>query len=234
MVHSQIHNNGPSSIKSLDVFISLPVSYVNPLTFDREILMDIGSVSIKSAFNGKICDVEWMYYNGTIPILDAIESPTLHAPAELNDLAHFGASKRELKVPTKRRSIGNAHDYNHYLQRIIETDKMTSMPASKLVLRDRSLLGMQDDENTFDLNDRILADSPSNRTIRFDCNGPEQQTCLQGRFSVTNFKANDSPILITLNFTVNLRNVAKIMTEDKDCMALRTSVEFTKSTDENR
>lgn len=202
--------------------ISLPISYINPSTLNRETLIDISSVSIKSTHSGQSYNVEWMY-NGTILILDAIELPklTLNAPAELNSM-----SKLELNVERKRRSIESGHKnhYNHYIQRVIDTDKSTSNWNDMV---------NQDDENIFDLNDRVLIDLPANRTIHLNCNGSESEFCLHGRFSVANFKANVSPILITLNFTTDLKNVAKIMTEKKDFLAMRTLIEVTKASDEN-
>lgn len=217
-------------MKSLDILISLPITHINPTTLNRETLIDIGSVSIKSVHSGQNYDVEWMS-NGTILILDAIESPSFNTPAELNSV-----SKMELNMERKRRSIESGHKnrYNHYLQKIIETDKSTSMDASPFNWNDMSLMVNQDDENIFDVNDRILADLPANRTIHFNCSGSELEFCLQGRFSVANFKANDSPILISLNFTIDLKNVEKIMTEKKDFLVVRTTIEVTKTSDETR
>lgn len=203
---------------------------------NREILIDINSISIKSAHSGQNYDVEWMY-NGTILVLDAIESPTLtsNAPAELNSDVQFGVSIADLNMERKRRSIESGHKnrYNHYLQRLIETDKSTSMDGSPSNWNDMSLKVDQDDENTLDLNDRTLYDLPANRTIHFNCSGSEQEFCLQGRFSVENFQANGSPILITLNFPIELKNIAKIMTEKKDFLVVQTSIEVTKTSDEN-
>lgn len=192
----------------MDILILLPVSYVNPLTSSREILMDVSSVSVKSVFNGKTYDVEWMY-NNTMLILDAVESNSA------------------LNVKRKRRSIGNAqkNHYNHYLQRIIEADKMIS--------NEKSLRAKLNDENMFDSNDRSLADLPYNRTIYFHCNSFEMRFCLQGRLSVENFNANDSPILITVNFTLNLGNINKITTDSKDVMVFRSSIEVSKTLNEN-
>lgn len=208
--------------------VLLPISYINPTTLNRDTLVDISSVSVKSAHSGQNYNVEWMY-NGTFLMLDAIESPTLisNVPAEANNI-----SKLDSNMERKRRSIETGHKnrYNHYLQKLVETDKSTSINANA------SLMVNQDDESIFDVNDRLLADLPANRTIHFNCSGSgsEQEFCLQGRFSVKNFKANDSPILIALNFTVDLKNAAKIMTENKDFFVVRTLIELTKTSDENR
>lgn len=232
----QIYNNGPSNIKSLDILILLPVSHINPETSNRETLIDINSVSIESAHEGKIYDVEWTF-NGTILTLDATEllSASSDAPAELKSDVQFGVSKIELERKRRSIGIGSGHkgQYNHYLQRIEETDKTTSTNVSASAWNDMSLIAGRTERDEFEFNDRTLADLPSNRTMHLNCSGGEQEFCLQGRFSVANFKANDFPITIKLNFTMALKNITKIMTENKDFLVVRTSVEITKTTDEN-
>lgn len=204
----------------MDIMISIPVSYVHPLTMNRETLVDIKSVSMKSAYNHKIYDIQWMY-NDTMLILNPIEL------SKLTSNGSFGESNIASKVVRKQRSIGNAqkHHYNHYLQRIIETDKTTSVSANEL--------SNLDDENAFDGNDRILADLPFNRTVYLNCNGVEKRLCLHGKFSVVDFKANESPILISVNFTVDHGSIAKIMTENKDFMVIQTAIKITRPIDEN-
>ena len=85
----------------------------------------------------------------------------------------------------------------------------------------------------FSTNDRILANLPQNRTIYFDCKDAEQELCLQGKFTVPNVKAGDLPVLITLNFTIDLKKVAKVMTEKRDVLVVRTSVDLMKTSDED-
>lgn len=175
-------------------------------------------------------------YNGTILILDAIEShkSTSTAPAELVSDLQIDVPKADLTMERKRRFIEsvNKNHYNQYLQKIIGTDKSTSM---KTIASNWNVMSSvaKDDENAFDSNDQILADLPANRTVHFNCSGIEQEFCLLGKFSVANFEANDSPILIILNFTIDLKNVAKIMTEKTDFLVVRTSVDVTKTFEEN-
>lgn len=215
--------------------VSLPISHINPLTLNRETLVDVDSVSIKSAHNGLSYAVEWTY-NGTILILDAVELPTskLNAPAELNSDLEIDVPEPEFTMQRKRRFIEKVtkNHYNQYLQKVIRVDEFSSKNAIATNWDDMSSMA-KDDEDSWDVNDETLADLPANRTIHFNCSGNEQEYCLQGRFSTANFNAHDSPILITLNFTIDLKNVAKIMTDKKDFLVIRTSVDVTRAFDEN-
>lgn len=246
----QIRNNGPSNIRSLDVLVSLPVSHVNPWTLQRETLIDISSISIKSMYNGQSYNVEWTQ-NNTILILDAIESTTSTANTPVEDYngMQFDASKMGLDFdlsggqPTneealndstgdrRRRSVENVHNtyFNPYLQRVMQSDEM----GSSIAWNNMDLLGGRQKRDIFSTNERILSNLPHNRTIYFDCKNAEQELCLQAKFTVENIKANDLPILITLNFTVDLKKVEKIMTEKRDVFVIRTGVELMKTADED-
>lgn len=235
--------------------MSLPVSYINPWALEREGLIDVNSVSIKSMYNGRKFDVEWTQ-NNTILILDAIASTTSTSSSNIpvedyngmqfdaskfgqesfNDLSGGQSSNGDGQIgdfigDRKRRSLENEPSayFNPYLQRVIATDAAS---PSSLHWDDRDLIGNRHKRDIFSTNDRILANLPPNRTIYFDCKNAEQELCLQGKFTVTNVKANDLPILITLNFMINLKKVAKIMTEKRDVFVIRTSVDLMETSDE--
>lgn len=203
---------------------------------NKETLVHMNSVSIKGAHNQQSA-VEWMY-NGTILVLDAVELPpsssTLNVPAELNSDLQFDVPKSKLTMERKRRFIDkvNKNHYHPYLQKVIRTDEFSSMKPIASDWNDMTTMAKFDDDS-WDVNDQVLADLPANRTIHLNCSGNEQEICLHGRFSIANFKARDSPILITLNFTIDLKNVAKIMTENRDFLVVRTSVEVTRTSDED-
>lgn len=230
--------------------MSLPVSYINPWTLEREKIIDVSSVSIKSMHNGQHYDVEWSQ-NNTILVLDAIESSTspgdVLTPVEDYNGMQFDASKIGLEYDfsggqssngdssigefvgdRKRRSVDNSQNvhYNPYLQKVFESDQTESSFALNGI-------DSRHKRDLFSTNDRILANLPSNRTIYFDCRNAEEELCLQGKLTVRNIKANDLPVLITLNFTIDLTKVAKVMTEKRDVFVVRTSVDLMKTSDED-
>lgn len=216
----EIRNNGPSNIKSLNVFVSIPVSFVNPWTLERENLINFSSISIKGKHNNQPLEVEWTQ-NNTILIANAIESTSLTSNIAVDNFngMQFDASKIGLEYDLNSgdpssgsgyESIGDNTDslgvgrrrrrsmnryYSSYLQRIV--DSQDEIGAS----RHR--------RDIFNANDRLLANLPFNRTIYFDCQNAEQELCLQAKFTVLNFNAGNTPILISLNFTIDLKKVGK-------------------------
>lgn len=193
-------------------------------------------------------DVEWTQ-NNTILIMDAVESSTYISTSNVPVVDYnyngmqYDSSKLGLEydlnggqVSTddtrKRRSVEYESNnyFNPYSQRIIGNDETM---GSTFIWNDIDSLTTRNKRDTLNSNDHILANLPANRTIFSDCQNSEQELCLQGKFTVTSFKANDFPILITLNFTIDLKKVEKVMTEKKDVFVIRTSVEVIKTADED-
>lgn len=213
----QIRNNGPSNVKSLEIRVSLPIFYVNPVTLKRENFIDTNSISMECTYNSQKYDVEWTQ-NNTILILDAIESTTSASsiiPIENYNGMQFDASKmglesdlnggnpnvEELSGIRKRRSapIGDEVYYNRYLQKVVNTNKYQySFPGRYK-------------RDIFSSKDHVLANLPINRTTYFDCQDPAQDQCLQGKFIVQNLRVTDAVIAITLNFTIDMDNVGKCL-----------------------
>lgn len=208
----QIRNNGPSNIRSLDILISLPLFHINPVTSERQNIVDINSVSVKSSYNGQNYEIDWIQ-NGNQPDESSIEGTI---------------------VNRDRRSLEDSRHiyFNPYLQRLIESDGVNSIEGSTTTWNNM-LVNDQTEKDTFDFNKRLLSYLPSNRTTYFECKKSEPKFCLSGRLRVTNLKTSNAPLLITLNFTVDLNNVAEIMTEKKDIFVIRTSLELMKTGDED-
>lgn len=118
------------------------------------------------------------------------------------DYDHAGSMQQDLNLMNlddamgrKRRSVDELshRNYNRYTQRITENAHTISR------------------RSTFSVTDVILANLPVNRTIMFDCNMAEEGQCVEARFSVHNFRAGNVPIIVALNFTVDLTKVGKLL-----------------------
>lgn len=236
----------------MDILVSVPLSHLNPWTLEREQLIDINSVTVKSIYSGKTFDVEWSQ-NNTIIIMDAIESSstsTSNAPIEDYNGMQFDASKIGLEYDfsggqlnngeisnidtigdRKRRSLEQRSTayFNPYLQKVVDSDEL----GRSLAYSEMNSMGNRYRRDLFTSNDHILANLPVNRTIYFDCMNSEDELCLQGKFTVPNLKADDLPVMITLNFTIDLKKVAKVMTEKRDVFVVRTSIDLMKTGDED-
>lgn len=55
--------------------------------------------------------------------------------------------------------------------------------------------------------DSILKNLPPNRTILFDCYNFEDELCYQATFNIHNFKADNNPIIVQFNFTIDLNRI---------------------------
>lgn len=99
--------------------------------------------------------------------------------------------RRELETSIAQGSV-HYRNYNKYTQTVQEYEAIS--------------------RRRFDLfkDDSILSNLPVNRTILFDCNDAEAGLCVQARFSVNNFRTGNTPIFITLNFTVDLYRVGEL------------------------
>lgn len=217
----QIHNNGPSNIKSLNILVFLPLTYIDPLSLERETLVDIDSVSAIIMHNDQVIDVKWTQN-------DAISSSFPLNEYEINgdQLSSTHASVDEfVGNGMHRRSDENSH-FNQYSQRVVEMPNSTA--SNRL-----NAMENRPKTNITSTNDRILANLHPNRTIYFDCKNAKQANCLQGKFTVPHFNGEDLPVMITLNFTLTLKNVAKIMTEKRDVLVARTSVKLLHSFNED-
>lgn len=195
---------------------------------ESEKFIDISSVTVTSMYNHKNYEVEWRQ-NGTILVLGAVElSPNkpVHNPIENNK---ENPSILNLVRNRKRKSIDSILKpyYNPLLQKIVEKNEETSESWS-----DMGLMNNQFEEDMFAFDNHVLDNLPSNRTIRFNC-ADDPTFCLQGKFMVQNFRANDSPLVITLNFTVDIKKMANKMDEKKDIFVIHTSIEVIKSSDED-
>lgn len=190
---------------------------------EREQLVDISSISIASMYNNQKLSVEWSQ-NNTIMILDAIESTTsstVNVPIEDYNGMQFDASKIGLEYDfsggspnsgdglgeRKRRSaelsnVRGAH-YNPYLMKVVQANQMDDEIAWDAATPYRNK------RDLFNTNDPLLTNLPFNRTIYFDCQNAEQEQCLQAKFTVLNFKTGNAPILISLNFTIDLNKIGE-------------------------
>lgn len=93
----------------------------------------------------------------------------------------------------QQNDVVSYRNYNKYSQTIKEYEAVTAARRRSSIAQD----------------DVLLTSLPVNRTLLFDCYDAEAGLCVEARFSVTNFRADSSPILITVNFTIDLARVGR-------------------------
>lgn len=243
------------------------MSFVNPWSLERETLIDFNTVSMKSVYNNQPLAVEWTQ-NNVILITDAIETTTTQQSIVAQDNFNgmqFDASKIGLEYDLtgidnterarRRRSIqsdSTTRRYSPYMQRILES---RDIEETTLALENFSLGRMQRDAGVN--KDAAINNLPINRTMFFNCQNPYEEHCFQARISVLNFRAGNAPIMISLNFSIDLNkigetqihcdsyefhliilnhsfNLDKILTEKRDIFVIQTEAQVKKTGSEDK
>lgn len=209
----KIYNNGPSTIKELNVAIQVPSVYM-PKPNYRVPLIDFNELNIRGFYVNKVYDVTWMQDNKVI--LPSLESTT-NVIVDLNNLpSHnfgydYGFENKQDEMPNemivdtnqqhrRRRSpkmqeVAEDDDrifrvYNVYTGSIDEYHSSYRIETDKL--------------------DETLKNLPKNRTIFFDCSDEEEHECWEARFTIHNVRPGNEPISITMNFTLDLSLIGKL------------------------
>lgn len=79
---------------------------------------------------------------------------------------------------------------------------------------------------------RDLENLITNRTIFIDClNSTMLSRCVQVKFSMNNFEANNAPLLVQLEFSIDLRKVDEFFTKNIDSFLIRPSIGLVHSDD---
>lgn len=220
-------------MKLLDISVFLPVAYINSVSLQNEAVMDISSLSIESTYNGQQFDVEWIQNDTSLTLNAPVSTtPFQNIATELNTESNLKDNQPSDDVVDRMiRSTENGGNiyFNRYLQKVVETKQNQTEHSNVL-----SEILPNYFRNVQSTNDRILASLPANRTIYFDCGDSIDNLCLEGKFTVSNIKASNQPILITVNFTIDMSKVAKIMNDQRDIFVIRTSIELMRTAEEDK
>lgn len=205
----KIYNNGPSTIKELNLAIQIPTVYIPTPNYHVPIV-DFNQISVRGFYINKIYDVTWSRDNKILQ--QAVEESTVNVIAVDNMNMNFDSSK-----------LGYDYDFNSNRQE--EQDL-----AHGNHRRRRSIWQNNgDDENIFrvynqytggideyhssyrvssDKEDQTLKNLPKNRTIYLDClTSEEMDECIEAQFTIHNFRPGSEPININLNFSIDLAKV---------------------------
>lgn len=194
----KIRNNGPSRIMNLDVIVSIPVALRDPWTLQRLDVVDVQTISARCVYENVHYDPEWTA-NGTVIIRNAIEISSM--PIPLSDDLMLAVpilppdDEGEIQQERRRRDI-SFQTYNQYTERLTEFEGVSPLRNTDRV-------------------DVILNDLPVKRTQILECTDENSgEFCIQGRFSVHNFQMGNTPIVISLNLTIDLAKLGRYLLED--------------------
>lgn len=203
----KIFNNGPSTVKELTLTVLLPIVYMPFPNYFVHIVntseLDISGFYVNKVLDHKIHNLNNFVVpneNGVMVMRNDInrdfDSSKLGYDYEMNaertdqDFNNIGHSQHR-----RRRNVWQNDEqeilrsFNRYTRSIVE-EQMASFRAP------------------VDKEDATLINLPRNRTIVQDCI-EHPSDCLEIEFVVRNFRPGSEPIVVNLNFTLNLNKMSK-------------------------
>jgi hypothetical protein len=202
----KIFNNGPSSVKELLLTIFLPIVY-QPLPNYYIPIVNITNLEIDGFYINKVLeykDNRNKFIQPNENLVNALredinrnfdtsklgydyEMNAERTDQDYNNLGH-SSHRRRRHVWAQKEETEILRSFNRYTRNIVE-EQMASFRAP------------------IDKEDATLVNLPRNRTIVKDCTEfPED--CLKIEFIVRNFRPGSEPIVVNLNFSLDLNKMS--------------------------
>lgn len=223
----QVMNNGPSSLRDLTFALKVPLVYHKPSSADVLKIVSFNDIHINGYYNYKNLDFTWtqnnvilipnpVEYSTQPPEVDNLYKASMdfsllsgqsHSDPSSDDSANYQTRRRRRSAPT----FSDLH-FNKYTNQLTQHSRpRRSLPT---------------------VNPDILNGLPTNRTLYFSCDSPMFIECAEVSVQIANFKPGNVPILIDLQFELNLDAVAESFLEREDILALQILSELRKLEDE--
>lgn len=170
----KITNNGLSDIKQLTVTIQIPVIYA-PDAKSRYPIIDINFIDAQALYRDQTFNATWM-----------------------NNEISFNQDRTKLKRSNKK-SMNFDYSKNGFDFDIMTSHSVENFQQNHIQRKRRSTL----QNNPLEKDDQILMNNlPKNRTIFANCSNKFE--CIEAQFIITEFKHSPEPIIIKLNFSLDL------------------------------
>ncbi|XP_055608647.1 integrin alpha-PS3-like [Uranotaenia lowii] len=212
----QVMNNGPSSLKDLTLVLKVPLVYHKPSSVDVLKIINYNDILISGYYQYKTLQFTWT--QGEVILLpNAKEYST-----ERTEIDNMFKAGWEFGWPTgehmtdppimddqrrRRRSTEEVEvsDFNHYTGQLLQHSRST-----------RSITTV---------NQALISDLPVNRTVFFSCNSDPlvMIECADVSVQISNFKPGNVPLMINMQFELDLDQVAESFLEREDIFALKIS-----------
>jgi Integrin alpha len=208
----KVYNNGPSTIKELNLALKVPLNYIPRPNFYIPVT-EFNVMNITGFYLNKVYEVTWFKHNEIL--LQSSEDLSANVPVVENMNTNFDSSK-----------LGFDYEFNapgNNEQQFADTNHR----------RRRSIWQNDDDENIYRVynqytasideyhpsyhvsnvnEDQTLRNLPKNRTIYFDCSTSlDTNECVEAQFTIHNFRPGSEPISIVLDFTIDLNKIGEIL-----------------------
>lgn len=218
----QVMNNGPSSLRDLTFTLKVPLKYYKPSSSDILNIINFNDIFISGYYNYKHLDFTWTKDN-VILIPNVKEFST--QPPEVDNLYKQSMDFDLLSASSHQDPMTDSNSFSTRRRRSAQTqfNRYTGQLTEHSIVR-RSLATV---------NPAILTGLPENRTLFFHCDQDAVQIeCADVSIQVANFKPGNVPIVINMQFELNLDLVAESFLEREDIFALQILSQLYKLEDE--
>lgn len=210
----KIYNNGPSTVKEMLVSIMVPITYLPSPNYHINIV-DFNEIGIRGFYTNRALDVTWSRDNKII--MQSMEATTQSSNVVVDNMNshNFDSSKLgfDYDFNSEKNVEHNLHDLNNHRRR---RSVWQESRDDETVFRVFNQYTHSIDEYqasyriSSDQEDQTIKNLPKNRTIYFDCTSPEGNgECIEALFTVYNFKPGSDPIVINMNFTIDLNKIGE-------------------------
>lgn len=217
----QVMNNGPSSLRDLTFTLKVPLVYHKPSSAEVLNIINFSDIDISGYYNYKHLDFTWTKDN-VILIPNVKEYST--QPPEVDDFYKQSMDFDILSAGHQSHPMTDESGHSSRRRRSApaQFNRYTNQLSQHSIVR-RSLVTV---------NPAILTGLPENRTLFFHCGQEVQIDCADVSVQIANFKPGNIPIVINMQFVLNLDLVAESFLEREDIFALQFLSELKKMEDE--
>uniref|UniRef100_A0A182NA97 Uncharacterized protein n=1 Tax=Anopheles dirus TaxID=7168 RepID=A0A182NA97_9DIPT len=236
----QVHSNGPSTFRRLAFALDVPLVYHKPSSGRSFKIINFNDITVAGMYNYKTLDFTWTQ-NDTILLPNPIEHDSFLPPTVDVEELHRLPSDFELLAA----GVGGMGGFAN------ENQPAGSYDQDSMTMHRRRRRHVRSLEPTFNpytgrlaqhsrarrslskVNDATVRGLPGNRTLFFSCaeHGESFIECARLNIAVDIFRPTNVPIVITLNFQLDLDAIGEAFLEREDIFALEMLADVQKEGD---
>uniref|UniRef100_A0A182Q4F5 Integrin alpha second immunoglobulin-like domain-containing protein n=1 Tax=Anopheles farauti TaxID=69004 RepID=A0A182Q4F5_9DIPT len=226
----QVHSNGPSTFRRLAFTLDVPLVYHKPSSGRSFKIINFNDITVTGMYNYKTLEYTWTQ-NDTILLPNPIEQDSVLLPPTVDvEELHRLPSDFELLSA----GVGGMGGFAN------ENQPAGSYDQDSMIMQRRRRRHIRSLAPTFNrytgqlgqhsrarrslskVSDATMRGLPANRTLFFSCSENEESfiECARLNIAVDIFRPTNVPIVITLNFQLDLDAIGESFLEREDIFAL--------------
>uniref|UniRef100_A0A182MG76 Uncharacterized protein n=1 Tax=Anopheles culicifacies TaxID=139723 RepID=A0A182MG76_9DIPT len=227
----KLHNNGPSALNGGLIVVDIPLSYTPPHFGGRKScqIMRHSDISVRSSYNDTPLEVDWIYSKAEMGLLKQTyefyvqKEPEQYGPRVETDEVDMPGNNVYTMATTNSIPIEDPQD-EHSLWDSFEGNRARQK---------RSNLWLQPLRQSLTTGRIQLDELPPLRTVFLSCaQNLSTVECLQLQIWLPSFSAINKPILLELQYKLNLHAIETCLKEKEDIVVVQILSDLLKPTDE--